>query len=33
MSPGAADRNLLLGIMAVQNDFVSRDALVEAIEA
>jgi serine/threonine-protein kinase len=33
MSPGAADRNLLLGIMAVQNDFVSRDALIEAMGA
>lgn len=30
MAPGAADHNLLLGIMAVQNDFVSRDALIEA---
>src|SRR6516162_7727354 len=33
MSPGAADLNLLLGIMAVQNDFVSRDALIEAMGA
>jgi serine/threonine protein kinase/tetratricopeptide (TPR) repeat protein len=33
MSPGAADLNLLLGIMAIQNDFVSRDALIEAMAA
>src|SRR6516162_376824 len=33
MSPGAADLNLLFGIMAVQNDFVSRDALIEAMNA
>jgi eukaryotic-like serine/threonine-protein kinase len=33
MSPGAADFNLLFGIMAVQNDFVSRDALIEAMSA
>src|SRR5262249_14781077 len=31
MSSGAADLNLLFGIMAVQNDFVSRDALIEAM--
>jgi hypothetical protein len=28
-----ADLNLLFGIMAVQNDFVSRDALIEAMNA
>jgi hypothetical protein len=28
-----ADLNLLFGIMAVQNDFVSRDALIEAMGA
>jgi serine/threonine protein kinase/Flp pilus assembly protein TadD len=33
MSSGAADLNLLFGIMAVQNDFVSRDALIEAMGA
>src|SRR5262249_17518788 len=33
MSPGAADLNLLFGIMVVQNDFVSRDALIEAMNA
>jgi serine/threonine-protein kinase len=33
MSSGAADLNLLFGIMAVQNDFVSRDALIEAMNA
>jgi hypothetical protein len=33
MYPGAADRNLLLGTMAVQNDFVSRDALIETMGA
>jgi len=33
MSSGAADLNLLFGIMAVQNDFVSRAALIEAMGA
>src|SRR5262245_17326958 len=33
MSPGAADVNLLFGIMAVQTDFISRDALIEAMGA
>jgi serine/threonine-protein kinase len=33
MSQGAADLNLLFGIMAVQNDFISRDALIEAMGA
>lgn len=28
MTPTAADRNLLFGILAVQMDFISRDALV-----
>src|SRR5262249_54300087 len=31
MPSHAADLNLLFGIMAVQNDFVSRDALIEAM--
>ena len=30
---GAADRNLLFGILAVQMDFVSRDALIAAMNA
>jgi serine/threonine-protein kinase len=33
MPSGTADLNLLFGIMAVQNDFVSRDALIEAMGA
>jgi serine/threonine protein kinase/tetratricopeptide (TPR) repeat protein len=33
MSSGVADLNLLFGIMAVQNDFVRRDALIEAMGA
>jgi hypothetical protein len=28
MTPTAADRNLLFGILAVQMDFISRDALI-----
>src|SRR5262249_44545665 len=30
---GASDRNLLFDILALQNDFVSRDQLVEAMSA
>ncbi len=30
---GAADRNLLLGIIALQMDFVSRDSLIAAMHA
>jgi serine/threonine protein kinase/Flp pilus assembly protein TadD len=33
MSPHSADRNLLLGIIALQMDFISRDALIAAIHA
>src|SRR5947209_10376182 len=33
MPPSAADRNLLFGILALQMDFVSRDALVAAMHA
>ena len=33
MSPRATDLNLLFGIMAVQNDFIPRDALIEAMGA
>jgi len=33
MAAHAADRNLLFGIMAVQSDFVARDALIEAMGA
>jgi serine/threonine-protein kinase len=33
MAPPAADRNLLLGILALQMDFVSRDALIAAMHA
>ena len=33
MPSHAADLNLLFGIMAVQNDFVSRGALIEATGA
>src|SRR5687767_14000663 len=29
----AADRNLLFGILALQMDFISRDALIEAMHA
>jgi len=32
-SPAAADRNLLFGILALQMDFVSRDALIAAMHA
>jgi serine/threonine-protein kinase len=32
-SPASADRNLLLGILALQMDFVTRDALLEAMGA
>jgi serine/threonine protein kinase len=32
-TPAAADRNLLFGILAVQMDFVSRDALIAAMHA
>jgi serine/threonine-protein kinase len=32
-SPASADRNLLLGILALQMDFVSRDALLKAMHA
>ena len=31
--PPAADRNLLFGILALQMDFVSRDALIAAMHA
>src|SRR5262249_44900305 len=33
MSSVLADRNLLFGILAVQMDFISRDALIEAMNA
>ncbi|MEX0712683.1 MAG: protein kinase, partial [Pirellulales bacterium] len=33
MTPTAADRNLLFGILAVQMDFISRDALIAAMHA
>ncbi len=33
MSHGNSDRNLLIGILALQMDFISRDQLVEAIHA
>ena len=33
MSGAAADRNLLLGIIALQMDFISRDALIAAMHA
>src|SRR5437667_8654426 len=33
MSPPAADRNLLFAILALQNDFVSRDQLIEGMNA
>jgi hypothetical protein len=32
-SPASADRNLLFGILALQMDFVSRDALLQAMNA
>src|SRR5262249_33896482 len=31
--PRSADRNLLFGILALQMDFISRDALIEAMNA
>src|SRR5262249_14966404 len=31
--PGAPDRHLLFGILAVQLDFISRDALIQALHA
>src|SRR3954465_12405384 len=31
--PSSADRNLLFGILALQMDFISRDQLVEAMNA
>src|ERR1700674_1714444 len=33
MPPAHADRNLLFGILALQMDFISRDALVQAMNA
>ena len=33
MSGASADRNLLLGIIALQMDFISRDALITAMNA
>src|ERR1700686_4111140 len=33
MSPPSAGRNLLFGILALQMDFISRDALVQAMNA
>ena len=33
MSAGQADRNLLLGILAYQNAFVSKDALLAGMQA
>ena len=33
MEPFATDRNLLFGILALQMDFISRDALISAINA
>ena len=33
MPAPSADRNLLFGILAVQLDFVSRDALIDAMNA
>src|SRR5262245_61708448 len=32
-SPSAADRNLLFGVLALQMDFIDRDALVAAMNA
>jgi hypothetical protein len=32
-TPLAADRNLLFGILALQMDFISRDALIAAMHA
>ncbi len=33
MSGAGADRNLLLGLIALQMDFISRDALIAAMQA
>src|SRR4051794_29499237 len=33
MSPAVSDRNLLFGILAVQLDFITRDALIAAMNA
>ena len=33
MNGPSSDRNLLLGIVALQMDFISRDALIEAMHA
>jgi hypothetical protein len=33
MSVASADRNLLFGILALQMDFISRDALIQAMHA
>src|SRR5262245_30282804 len=33
MNPAASDRNLLFGILALQLDFISRDALIAAMHA
>jgi hypothetical protein len=33
MSAAAADRNLLFGILALQMDFISRDALIQGMNA
>ena len=33
MSPGNADRNLLLGILAHQNAFITKDQLLAAMQA
>jgi hypothetical protein len=32
-TPAPADRNLLFGILALQMDFIGRDALVQAMNA
>src|SRR5262249_32139804 len=32
-APGGSDRNLLFGVLALQMDFITRDALVEAMNA
>jgi hypothetical protein len=32
-SPAAADRNLLFGVLALQMDFISREALIQAMNA
>ena len=33
MAQSAADRNLLFGILALQMDFITRDALIAAMNA